>query len=1458
MSLSSRSLRRTVFSLLWVLSAACAAQQSKPQFNVPQVELTGGRVTDLLSGSFQQGTLPDLLYANAVTGLGFDVTAGELLNTPGRGLSAPSVDQITFSGVTNVSAAVADFDGDGLVDYAFALSPAVTGGADLCIYYGTGAQAGSGMSSYSGGNVYPPAGAKSGCTTFASFEIKGSLLPNFAYIAAFPFKTSGAPQLMLEDSANGYLYILAINGAHGVNGVLSGVTLRATIQLAPTDGPGPIYIGDFDGDGNTDFIVNGQTGNSAWVYLGDGTGLPKSQRRYTFDHNVHSMLLYDMDLDGHLDMVVEGDNGVIEIFHGNTDGSFATTSEGGTAAGVNGFSGNGGHLAAIGKLGNDANLDILTTTPIGLSVLQGIGNLQYQLRGSYNIGPGRSAFALADFNGDGYLDLAVDSPEGVALILGDANGDGGFQTSKAYAALQPALGATVGRFWNAANNPQGNLDVMVATGATQAQLLTGNGDGTFNTFAAPANTSGGPSGVPANLWSSVLAGDFNGDGNLDIAYSLTGLPLPVPGTGSGLYMQYGNGDGSFMSPVAATGLVGAPANNTFYGESTVGDFNGDGVADIANLDTLYHDTLLGAKSGSAFALGLNEQVDAYEPDSETRNSFSQVAAGVFSGTRTAQQDLLFQDLFKNGAGIMPYVNSGDGVHFTAMPALSGSPDESVFYESTILVADLDGDGCGDVIVPYQDLQSTPANPSASATNQLYIWYGNCDGTFGQPQIAALRRNYYLSAVGDMNNDGLPDLALSDGYLVSILYNQGNRSFGGEQHFLAGQGINSLALADLNGDGSLDLVVANGGATNSDAVAIGGAVQNAISLTPNPDVNTGGVTVLMNNITTKRITGTVTASPEPSKAGDAFTLTAKITPSAGVAAPTGTVTFSIAGAAVGTGTLAPAADGTNASTASYVVPAGNSYTQNEYTIAASYGGDAFNSTGTFFGQHFVAGVPTTTDLLLCIGPAPSCPSTGVISPPPPYMANLTMYYGQTWNGTTNTTASDGTALTGNITLYDDYNGTTTALCTLPAGMAGQCPNSVGTTQGTSVGTNVLTSVYSGDATHLTSTSPPVTITVLPDTTTATLISSANPSPSGQPVTFTATLTGNDAAPTGTVVFTEFFPMTGLVLQLGMATLVPGSGLSSTAAFTTSTLPVGTDPIVAGYAATMNFDAATSNTVNEVITPVFASSTTLVSSMNPSTVGQSVTFTATVTSPGQMVSGSVTFANGGTVLGSGTLSASGVATFTTTTLPVGQDTITATYMGGSAGGGAIGPSSASLVQTVYAPPAPGTANFTVTVMPNPVSVGVGLGAALTVTVTTLPTYTEGVNLSCGNMPTEAACTTASIAPGGGTATLNLTTAAPHNCDATQPYFLGKGGGGPGAIPFALPALAGLAVMLVPGRRRWLRGLVAVAAVAFAMQMGGCGNCTDLGTRPATYTIQVMGTAAGGTPEVESQSVTLNVTL
>jgi hypothetical protein len=1460
-----------------MLPGICAAQTQQFLY-VPSVEPTFGRVSSFVTGVLQSqspgGT--DIFYINAPTGSGTttSVTAGALLSHSGGGFLNQNQNRITFTNVSNVVATLADFTGDGDFDVAFALTPTVAGTTNLCVYYGTGAdyvQAVGGASSFAGAvnapNAYPPTGGKNGCMTFA---LQGSKPPNFSQIVAFPFKTtSSVEELMIEDSANNALYMFKGNGAPGAGGVLSGFTLINTIAIPQADGAGPIYIGDFNDDGNTDFIVNGQTGLSASVYFGNGDGtflVPTPQNRYVFDHNVHSMLMHDMDGDRIQDMVVEGDGGVIEIHHGNTNGTFVLTSIGGTPAGVDGFSGNGGHLAAI----DPTTLNILTTTPIGLSVLQPqSGTLAYALKGIYNIGPGRSSYALADFYGTGRLDLAVDSAEGVAIFLADPNGDGGFQTSNAYPALLPALGSVVGKFRSDVTaNPSGYLDVVVATGAVQAQLLTGIGGGVFNTFATPANPFGGHSGIPGNLWSKIVSGDFNGDGNLDIVYSLTGLPLPAQGAGAGpgLYVQYGNGDGTFQNPTAiSSSSANAPANNTFYGESTVGDFNGDSATDIANIDAGYDDTLLGQRSGNPFTVGLNQQAS-------NNTAFNQVAAGFFKVNRANKQDLIFQQ----GVNFIPYLNNGSG-GFAPKAAVAGAT--APLYPSTVLLTDVDGDGNSDLVAVYYNANFNSIGAGPVAPNDVYIWWGNGDGTFNQtPLVLDLSRNYYLGAVADMNGDGLPDLVLSDGSLVSILYNQGSRSFGtidpntgeyaSEQHFLAGQGINSLSLVKLTGSGLPDLIVANGGATISNALALGGGTSSSISLTPNPDVNTGGITVLINNITTQPVTGTLTATLEPSNFGASFVLTATITPVTGTTAPTGTVTFSIDGSTascpvatltpvggtslsssatcvipagntyasgvhpisaaysgsniytaiplsgapgthkivgsttppmieslaatpepsvfgagftlgaaltpvpgvpeptgvvtffidgvqVGTGTLAPV-PGSTSSSANFPIPVGNVYPVGSHALSANYSGDTANSPITFFGTHVITG-STTITIYLCVGPSPTCPSTGFVFPP--FASTLTMYYGQTWNGTWQVTDTDGGPLPGNFELFDLYNGVSgPPLCDVSNTSGAACPPAVGVTEGTSVGVNVITGVYTGDITHTPSTSLPVTITVLQDTTSSAALTGApNPSPAGQPVTFTATLAGNDAAPTGTVVFSQVNTATGIATPIGTGTFTPGSGFTSTATFTTSALPIGSDSITASYAATTDFAAATFPTIIETVTASLAGS------------------------------------------------------------------------------------------------------FTVTVTPNPVSAGVGLGTLLLVTVTPQNGFSQGVNLTCSNLPNEASCifVNPAIAAGGGATTLIVETTAPHTCGTTAPYFYGGTGKGPLAAPFALPALAGLMLLIVPGRRRWLRALVAVVVVAAVTQISGCGTCTDLGTRPATYTFQVTGTAASSSTAT-TQTVTMNVTI
>lgn len=170
------------------------------------------------------------------------------------------------------------------------------------------------------------------------------------------------------------------------------------------------------------------------------------------------------------------------------------------------------------------------------------------------------------------------------------------------------------------------------------------------------------------------------------------------------------------------------------------------------------------------------------------------------------------------------------------------------------------------------------------------------------------------------------------------------------------------------------------------------------------------------------------------------------------------------------------------------------------------------------------------------------------------------------------------------------------------------------------------------------------------TTTQLASSLNPSVYGNAVTFTATVTGIGSTPTGTVKF-----LRGTSL-LGKATLSGG-----TAAFTTlpTQLGAGTLAITAVYAGDASHASSTSPVLQQVVTQA-PTTTTLTSQPNPSTAGQSVTLTATVTAVPAVPNGSVTFKNGTKLLGRAQLSA-GIATLNVTFNNAGTFNLTATYSG-----------------------------------------------------------------------------------------------------------------------------------------------------------------------------------------------------
>ena len=205
---------------------------------------------------------------------------------------------------------------------------------------------------------------------------------------------------------------------------------------------------------------------------------------------------------------------------------------------------------------------------------------------------------------------------------------------------------------------------------------------------------------------------------------------------------------------------------------------------------------------------------------------------------------------------------------------------------------------------------------------------------------------------------------------------------------------------------------------------------------------------------------------------------------------------------------------------------------------------------------------------------------------------------------------------------------------------------------------------------------VLVNVFHLSTTTSLTSSLSPSFVGQPVTFTATISSTPTVPDGTPVT---FTANGTLIGTGTTT----SGIAS---ITTSTLKAGTHPIKATFGGSAIFNP--SNASVSQVTNKYSTITTIVSSLNPSSYGQAITWTATVKSSGPVVpSGIVKFGT----LGSAKL-IGGVATLTKSSLAVGTYAMTAQYLGDLS---SMASSSAQLDQVIN----PAATTITITSSRNP---------------------------------------------------------------------------------------------------------------------------------------------------------------
>ncbi len=490
---------------------------------------------------------------------------------------------------------------------------------------------------------------------------------------------------------------------------------------------------------------------------------------------------------------------------------------------------------------------------------------------------------------------------------------------------QPAAGAS------ADFNGDGIPDLAVMNSVENAiAVFLGKGDGTFTQGNKIFQVGTTPC---VNLYEAsncaLTAGDFNHDGNADL--------VATSGYDNTVIVLLGHGDGTFSPANGSPITVGS-----FPQAVKIGDFNGDGIQDlaVANAKDNTISILLGNGDGTFSAAGGSPVAVGSFPFF--------LAVADFDGNGTAD----IADSNEIGNTVTILLGNGDGTFTEA----SGSPIPNFNYNpGPIIPADFNGDGKVDLAVS----NFTPFN---STLGNVRVLLGDGHGNFtdapGSPITVGV--DPFALAAADFNQDGKTDLAV-DNYgqiehfetqTLSILLGNGNGTFAPlGAPIQLGQSPNDLVTADFNGDGTTDLAIpelADGTTTillniftqtetaNLANVTIAGTgthYVDAVYLGNSQFASSTSTTVPLQGVTVPT-TLTLTANPIEQMLTMPVTFTAQLTaisPEPPSAIPTGTVTFFDQSVNATLGTAPMGANGQAVFTTTAIGPG-------HHIIIASYSGD----------------------------------------------------------------------------------------------------------------------------------------------------------------------------------------------------------------------------------------------------------------------------------------------------------------------------------------------------------------------------------------------------------------------------------------------------------------------------------------------------------------------------------------
>ncbi|MDE1154765.1 MAG: FG-GAP-like repeat-containing protein [Acidobacteriaceae bacterium] len=701
-----------------------------------------------------------------------------------------------------------------------------------------------------------------------------SLIP---FLKAHPLKALNSSSLHTQDATS---YVATPKFGGYVNAPM--YDARTTASLATgtfNNGVTVELTGDFNKDGKQDIATLQQDGTMNILLHDSANGLVAPVSYYNPNYassSVDTAYAVDVNNDGYLDIVAFDDNNDTMITWLNLqNGTFnaAVTSNIDTSIGypddvtvadING-DGKPDLIYAMSAFVSRSKANIYVETMLG----NGDGTFKAPSSQQTQVFPVAASvqlplysLAIADINGDGKPDIALAMDERLTQTTGQyvvttalGNGDGTFgtlgQTTPISAAAESANNLTV--HYDSAGvsfadvTGDGKIDLISSINGV-LEVAPGNGDGTFGAavgsdFSAIASPS------------QLVFADLNGDGKQDA----------VVGGGT-LAVYLGNGDGTFAAPTTAQQYITDP---TAERGLVVGDFNSDGVTDIASMGGDYKQVSLFFGNGKGQLAGAPVVTSNADPnginwfvEATGKYTTSGYSDGVFIHATTSDTEIVTgvndgkggfnfvtalsggipsdfeyiqpvhadlngdgkEDLVLTGTAgsVTVALSNGDGTF--SSPVSIGLPTQAcpMYYAAA---GDVNGDGNVDLIIPYGG--DIACNSAGNGASGYYVALGKGDGTFASPVFTASGTELYSATLADINNDGKLDLVLDDapfasgsGYNVAVALGNGDGTFAESTQVISNYLVSNVAVGDINGDGKADLVLSSEEVQDND-VSTGG-------------------------------------------------------------------------------------------------------------------------------------------------------------------------------------------------------------------------------------------------------------------------------------------------------------------------------------------------------------------------------------------------------------------------------------------------------------------------------------------------------------------------------------------------------------------------------------------------------------------------------------------------------------